>query len=365
MLLLAIGASGSALVFDHRIDEWLNPKLLLAASGGGQPIGLDALHAAVRAAVPQALPGAFIRLPRRPDGVVQFDVDLPARGPRGTAEEWQVMVDPVSAVVQGSRRADTHLMALIYDFHWRLLSGATGACIVGWLGVVLLAIVASGLYLWWPRSGRFRIGLVFKRGGRGIRRWFDLHRVVGAYGAVPFTIIAFSGVYMIFPHYVEPVVLGLSPSVMRRSAEPRSQPVAATEPIGIDAAVTVARALWPHAELKYVALPATADGVIQVTLRQPGEVRRSGGATRVYVDQYSGAVRGVRDPGRASAGDTFLAWQFPLHNGEAGGLPGRWLVVAAGCAPLALVLSGAVIWWRKRRARHAPQRPRARLPRRR
>jgi len=50
-------------------------------------------------------------------------------------------------------------------------------------------------------------------------------------------------------------------------------------------------------------------------------------------------------------GDTFLAWQFPLHNGEAFGLTGRIAVFVAGIIPALLYISGIFIWWKKRKGR--------------
>jgi uncharacterized iron-regulated membrane protein len=86
-------------------------------------------------------------------------------------------------------------------------------------------------------------------------------------------------------------------------------------------------------------------------MRQPGEVRRSGGMTRVWLDQYSGAAVAIQDSRRFRAGDTVMAWQFPLHNGEAFGWPGRIIVFVSGFIPLTLYVTGLVIWSNKRKAR--------------
>ncbi|RWA51149.1 hypothetical protein AU476_25200 [Cupriavidus sp. UYMSc13B] len=58
-------------------------------------------------------------------------------------------------------------------------------------------------------------------------------------------------------------------------------------------------------------------------LRQPGEPGWRFPRTNVWIDQYSGAVLGIRDPRRNSAADTLLDWLHPLHGGGAFGLPGR------------------------------------------
>jgi uncharacterized iron-regulated membrane protein len=50
----------------------------------------------------------------------------------------------------------------------------------------------------------------------------------------------------------------------------------------------------------------------------------------------------------ASAGDQFFAWQYPLHSGKAFGLPGRWIVFVSGLLTALLVVSGLMLWWRRR-----------------
>jgi uncharacterized iron-regulated membrane protein len=41
-----------------------------------------------------------------------------------------------------------------------------------------------------------------------------------------------------------------------------------------------------------------------------------------------------------SAGDTFLLWQFPLHNGEAFGLPSRLVILLSGLSIPLLYVTG-------------------------
>ncbi|MDR4472763.1 MAG: PepSY domain-containing protein [Nitrospira sp.] len=92
-------------------------------------------------------------------------------------------------------------------------------------------------------------------------------------------------------------------------------------------AVAVARAAFPDARPMWMGLPQHAQDSYSVGLRQPGEVRQAGGQTEVWIDQYSRAVLQAQDWREFTGGETFLAWLFPLHNGEAFGLTGRWLIL--------------------------------------
>jgi len=69
----------------------------------------------------------------------------------------------------------------------------------------------------------------------------------------------------------------------------------------------------------------------------------------VWVDPCSGAVLDVAAYANAAAGTRILRWQFPLHNGDALGLAGRWLVFLTGWLPALLFGTGCYLWWCKRR----------------
>ncbi len=350
LLFVLLGLTGSLIVFGHRLDELLNPELL-TTNGRGEYRSLDAILDAARRAVPGAeMASGILFMPRTAAGVFVARLTVPGDR-KGETRVVEVGIDPYTAEVLGQRPYGSALMSIIYDLHWRLLLGDAGRTIVGLLGLCLMVSLATGLYLWWPGRGTVASALTIKRGASPKRLNFDLHRTLGLYSAVVLLVIVFSGVYMIFPHYVTRAVEMFSPVTTEYPAQLRSSPRPGARPIPISRAVAIADSVFPKAELKFVVLPEGPQGVYQVTKRKPGEARRSGGASRVFIDQYSGEVLMVQDPDGMTAGDVFLAWQFSLHNGEAFGLAGRWVVFAAGLVPLALYVTGLVIWWNKRGAR--------------
>jgi PepSY-associated TM region len=72
-------------------------------------------------------------------------------------------------------------------------------------------------------------------------------------------------------------------------------------------------------------------------------MRKSGGASVVWADQYRGDILHIRNPRTMSAGDRFLRWQFPLHNGEAFGPPGRLVILLSGLSLPLLYVTGLSI----------------------
>lgn len=355
-LFVLVSLTGSLLVFYKAIDGWLNPDLLRSRSAG-ESRPLNDIVAAARAARPNGGGLEHIRLPDHPDDTVLVWYTIPTHDPE--EPRWiEVRIDPATAeVLSPGREWGGTLVSFIYELHESLLIDKPGQTIVGFLGLFLLVSVGTGLYLWWPSLGRLRQAFSCKS-GRSVIRWhYDLHKLSGFYSAIILAVLAFTGVYLEFSEYVVPLVRIFSPvQEFPKKGDLRSSPPAPGAPaLSAEQAVARAREIVPEGELKFLSVPDHPEGVFRIGLRQPGEVRESGGQSQVWLDQYSGAVLKVRDWRNFTAGDTFLAWLFPLHNGEAFGLAGRWIVFASGVIPLVLYVTGLRMWWLKRRA-HQRQR---------
>lgn len=350
LVLVLISLTGSLLVFDHAIDELFNPGLLTVKGEGGHR-SFDEIIASARASRPGQPGPSLLVLPRIKNGVFLVFFEQVTGG---EYERVEVAVDPYAARVLGEREWGSYLMSAIYRLHSSLLLGTIGEVTLGVLGLLFLISVGTGIYLWWPLfwppRGR-KIGQAFtiKRGAHPVRFCFDLHKTSGIYSAVVLVVIVFSGIYLIFPEYIKPLVHGFSP--VSQFPEVKSIYLPGAAPISLDQAVAAANRIFPDAELKGIALPEDPEGVYIVVKRQQGEVRQAWGESRVWIDAYSGEILAVRNPRQFSAGDTFLNWLFPLHSGEALGFFGRILVFIAGFVPLILYITGVKLWLKRRRSK--------------
>jgi len=349
LLFVFLGLTGSLLVFDHAIDEWLNPELLLTEGAGAKHPLRELVARAEAAYRGEPSHPVAVSAPRVWRGVwtVWFQ-----SGSEEVPAFTGVYVDPSTARVTGQRVWGEDLMSIIYKLHYTLLAGKTGETIVGLTGLVLLISVCSGVYLWWPlwKSG-WAAAIAVRRG----RRFnYDLHKTMGILSAPVLVVITFTGVYLVFPEWIKPAVTVFSdetaPIVGLKSASQRGQPIT------LEQAIEIALGQFPDATFCHFHPPQGDDGAYEVAVRQPREVQQSFGATQVWIDQYTGSILAVRDTKDLTSADAFFAWQFPLHNGEAFGLLGRWIVFFAGLTPAGLYITGFIVWWRKRQSRRRQQR---------
>ena len=90
-------------------------------------------------------------------------------------------------------------------------------------------------------------------------------------------------------------------------------------------------------------------GTYQIRSRFPEDLT-PGGRSRVIVDQYSGAVLFAEGSRTAPAGTRMVIVNRAIHTGDIFGMPTKTLVSLASLMAVVQVVSGAMMWWKRRRA---------------
>jgi uncharacterized iron-regulated membrane protein len=363
--LVALGLSGSVLVFHDEIDRW-SGTAPPAASGAGPARSVAEIIEAARAAVPVGATATAVRIPEVPGepATVRFanrrDPDAPpVQGPPGIAGTAPVYVDAATlellgtgqVLAPGGSRSFTRLM---HDLHGNLLiGGRTGREVVGWFGVVMLFLGVSGIVMWWPRRGQWKRGFTvrWRASAQTLNR--DLHGAVGIWLWLVFIIISFSGTYIVFPQTFNAPLLALfdGKTAPAPNAVQIAAPARGAERMAPDAVVALAReAAGGNVELRSLFFPARPNQPFRVGLAAPGTPHGAPAIT-AFVDPYAGTVIELRDPRRYTFAETLMAWQRPVHYGEGLGWVWKILTFISGLLPLLFVITGFVLWWSKRRNR--------------
>lgn len=360
-LLSIYGVTGSILVFHDEIDEWLHSELLIVKlpqpSANYQP--LAAIFEAGRKAMPTQAKHTFATYPRNEQAAFKLKYAVTAAD--GVREMWLVAVDPYTAQVTGKYLLDSSdsvipktFIDFIFKLHYALLikSHDVSTVVVGLSGALSMISVLTGLIVWWPLTGRWWQALTVKRKASAERLHYDLHKTAGFYTALVLLPVLFSGIYMVLPHNLVPVLELFSPVTYRywfRS----TPPVGSAQAIGMDEAVAIALQRYPAGRPHFIygaPEPTKTYTVCQNGVDAPGSLlhRRC-----VVMDRYSGKILDLDDPTIGTAGEVFTHWQWPLHSGQAFGMKGRILVFLSGLACPLLFVTGVIRWLQKRRAKSA------------
>ena len=339
-----IGISGSLLVFDHDIDAVFNPHRYAVS---GPQVALpysDYLTNAAQGLEGKARP-AVLRMPEE-EGMPMV-VIARARGEGGG--NFRVYIDPPTGRVLDTVPGGG-FFGWLHSFHENLtLREYYGREIVGAVGIAMLISSLSGLYLWWPARGRWREALGFRRGLTATR---NLHYVCGFYGFVVLATLSFTGIFIAYTEAGRTTVATFtSISPPARNIQAPAAPEGA-KALPLDAAVDIAKALYPVETVWSVGLPNGPRGTYRVNLSEPGvPAMQPARGSVVFIDPYSGTVLRRIDASTRTGGDNFLALQRNLHSGERLGIIGRIVICIVGLLPLLFLITGITMWLKQRRVR--------------
>ena len=338
--IIMIGLSGSALLLQREILNYSVP----AATGDGQHAPLETLIAAAAKAVPD---NATVRsiVPPAYDGApttISFDVN--GRPPR-----TRVHVDPVSGEVLGTEPVTNRgpvLDFLIRAHAFLLLPAPVGFPMVGWMAGIMTFMAVSGIVLWWPRKGLWRQALWMRKGARGLRFHLEFHHVVGFWGSAILFVMGLSGLYLVYPDTFRQTTEMVLPT--DRTPRDRDRQYApGPAPLHSDGAVAAALAAVPNTRAVNVQLPPTPDLPFVVHL-ETNEFRPKLPPILVTLNARTGEINFIDDPRRYSISDKFLNLQHTLHFGIGLGWAWKVLVFISGILPLALGITGLMIYVKRR-----------------
>ena len=361
-LFVLLGLTGSAIAWMPELDAWLNPNLLQASTPAPGQV-FQVTPGTVQTVVERLTADPAYGKPSQVNPPADArDVYVASYKPSGKPSPFrqaivrQVMVDPYTLHVKGERDWGRFgltrplLMSGMFHLHRYLLSGDVGKTVTGISGVMLLLMALSGIYLWWPRLQwtAIRRALTVSHGGSWPRFHYTFHKAAGFLAAPVLAVLAFSGIYFNLPQLVLPLV-DLVSTVPDTAKLKNAQHDGAVLDAG--QAMAAAQQLYPQARVSRIVLPPKTDQPYEIRVRQPDEIAHGDGATRITLDARSGQALRIRDPLTAPYGERFLGWQFPLHSGQAFGVIGRSFIMLFGLMPLLFMLTGTLVWWKRRRGR--------------
>jgi uncharacterized iron-regulated membrane protein len=340
VFLAILGLTGSVMAFEGDIDHWLHPdRWYVSPSPRMLPENtllstVDRRFFPVRAIVVQ-----FSRASNIAQAIQLSDGRV-------------VYMNPYAGTVQGIKEGTSssdRFMSDVHRIHQMLVPdprsspdlAKAGKIVVSTAGLLLCLLVPSGWILWW-------------RGKRASVNWkaslsrifYDAHHMMGIYASVFLLVAAFTGVMIGFDFGEETYYRLTRSSRVAFKPLPLSTPVPEGTPISADEAIAIARRTMPNATVAMLFIPVVPAGSYTAMMRVPEETSESVHSS-VTIDQFSGKVLFVRNFLTESPGYRLIRFNRALHTGDVLGLPTHILMSASSLLLVGMVITGAVIWWKK------------------
>lgn len=364
--LMLMALTGGVYLFKAEIDDWQTRSVAVVAPKPTTARPGDWIAAATR-----AVPGRATTLlvPDRPDRAVQVTVEQAGGAPR------VVFVDPADARVTGDRPVGG-ISETVKRIHSLVIAGPQMNLIVEIVAGWAMILVATGVFLWWPR--RREAGVVTIKGRAGRPFWRDLHAVTGLYAGAVIFFLAFTGMPWSavwgdgFLGLVNGAGLGRPPApaaqdwahaehatpgagwAMEHAALP-----AAAAPTDLDTVVSsVEEAGLTRPYL--IGLPASPDLAITAAVQN----RAAEDARLIYLSPRGEVLADVTAD-QFGIGARAFEWGIAVHEGRQYGQINRWIMLFACVAVWVLGVSALMMWWKRRPkgglgAPQAPPGPRVR-----
>lgn len=368
------------------------PVLMLMALTGGLYLFKDELTALVhhplvvvgdRAAAAPAT--AWIAAAEAGTGGKAGQLVVPARGDRSVqvavdtrAGKQTAYVDPHDATFLGVT-APGGVMGVVKRLHSLDIAGPTFNALVEVVAGWAIVLVATGVFLWWPRG---QTGGVVTVRGRPAKRlfWRDLHAVTGVFAGAVILFLAVTGMPWSFfwgkevrqittqagwgrpkapvaqPHHTAspPVEKDGVPWALQTMPTPTASPMPgmtaeeharmmAAPPLDADAIVAKARAVGMIHGFT-LTLPKAAGGTWTVS-ETPDRVENT---RTLYLDGHDGHSLGDIGFSQFGPAAKTIEWGIAVHQGQEFGMINK-LVMLAGCIAIWLLgVSALVMWWKRR-----------------
>jgi uncharacterized iron-regulated membrane protein len=161
---VAIGITGSVLVYEHELDAAINPARY-AVTGPEVALPYADYFARASEVIDKNMRPTLMRLPG--DRGMPVVVFARARGEGGGLV--RVYLDPPTGRMLDAAPGGGFVATMRLVHEHLALRDHSGREIVGVVGIAMLISSLTGLYLWWPARGRFRAALRF-RPGLGLTR---------------------------------------------------------------------------------------------------------------------------------------------------------------------------------------------------
>ncbi|WP_438750515.1 PepSY-associated TM helix domain-containing protein [Pararhizobium sp. O133] len=359
--LISLALTGALYLFRDELDAIIHSDLKQVE------VRDDAARVAPSAMVAAALatyPGTVAKYTdaATADSSTEITVSTEASG------KLAVYVNPYDGKVLGSLPDRGTIMWTIRYLHSLKYFGSYARALIEIAAGWSILLVATGIYLWWPRS---QTGGVMSIRGTPKRRvfWRDTHAVSGIFVGFFIVFLAVTGmpwsgvwgekvnewangnnfgypagVYVGVPMSSEHLnSIAKTSWSLEQAQVPQSPAKDGTEAIGLDAAVATIEGLGLSRGYS-VTIPTTADSVYTGSV-YPDDVSQQ---RVVHLDQYSG--KPLIDMHYADYGPMgkALEWGINVHMGQEFGLANQLVLLAACMAIVLLAVSAGIMWWKRR-----------------
>lgn len=353
LVILTMAVTGIMYAYQKQIIGAAERRIanIMPPGGDAKPLGLPELAAKVAAALPDERPSGFTL---RRDPAEPVVVNL--------GRERVVLANPYTGAVVGEASKWRGFLHEVEHVHRDLAIGPNGKAITGAAALSFLALLLTGLYLWFPRKwnkSTVKMAMVPSLKLKGKARHWNWHNAFGFWAAIPLLVTIGTGLLFAYPWATNLLyrMTGNEPPPPRAARTERTERPAKERPPfrteGLDKmwATAVDKVpAWNLATFRF----AEGPGPVTATMDE-SDGGRPDLRAQLSFERRTGELEKWEPYASYNTGRQLRMWAKPVHTGEALGLVGQTIAALTALAAVILVWTGFGLALRRFRQRGQPK----------
>ncbi|KIO78962.1 hypothetical protein TH53_00665 [Pedobacter lusitanus] len=270
----------------------------------------------------------------------------------GKGQFYTVYINPYSGAVLHDQNLRKDFFTIVQFIHiYLLLPGPIGKMVVGVSVFIFLALLITGVFIWWPkRKTQMKRALTIKLNGKWRRVNYDLHSVLGVYAFLIAFIVAFTGLSISYDWLKKGVnrTVNLGTSYEFEEKLPAIKVTKALDSaklMDISFLESVKRS--PGSDMFLIAPVEKGSGLLNITVYQKALFYYK--SDRYYFNGNNGELVKELAHRHKSNGLKLNEMSYDLHTGQILGLPGKIIAFLSSLICTTLPVTGFLFWRGKRK----------------
>jgi uncharacterized iron-regulated membrane protein len=345
--ILMLCVTGLPLIFKDELDDLFYAQVEPARVAAGTPhANLDAIVASANA----RYPGEFIQFvvwPRDEPDIVRLAI---AKTPDANPENNKnARFDVHTGRFLDEPDYDSRITHFLLELHTDLFAGLPGKLFLGFMGLLFVAAIVSGVVLYGPWMRKLDFGTL-RWDRRRLARWLDLHNLLGAVTILWALTVGVTGVLNTWADLV--LKLWQIDQLADMTAAYKNAKPPATM-ASVQVAVDTSRKASPQMTPLFIAYPASPfSSKSHYAVFMRGETPLTSRLLKpVLIDAANGQLTDSRHlPWYVTA----LLVSQPLHFGDYGGMPLKIIWALLDVLAIVVLVTGLYLWVKRARRSTAP-----------
>lgn len=347
LIVFIVALTGSLLVFEDEIDEFVNPEFYKVSEIGTKKLPVDLVTKDLQEQYSLKKINRIYSYnnPERTLTITATDTD----------KKNQIFsIDPYTGKVLGKIPQKSRFFSIVLDLHRHLILGDVGKFITGCSCLIFAFMVISGLILWWPKKMKnLKQRLTVKWDASFKRVNWDFHSVFGFYSFLVLLIISLTGLTWSFKWFESGIFLLADGTTKKASAKVEN-------PTKVDPQLdktyfyqnifSKTNSVFKYKGDTQIRMPSdTINSITVIKLNLEESIPNI--SSTAYFDKYTGKMLEARAYEKLSDGDKVRRLIYPIHTGSIYGYPTKIIAFLVCLFAVTLPITGFLIWLGRKKSK--------------